>query len=107
MEKTNQKVPFTVENSMKCICTQCPVQSTSPCVKEKMKKAKEMMKRHESGMMPKPEDVPGLYCASGAATCRDLDTKQMCICGDCPLWEVYRLARGKPLGYYCRDGKTR
>jgi hypothetical protein len=72
-----------------------------------MKKAKEMMKRPESGMTPKADDVPGLYCASGAATCKDIDTKQMCICGDCPLWKASHLASGKPLGYYCRDGKAR
>jgi hypothetical protein len=99
MEETNQKVPFTGENIKKCICTRCPVQSTSQCVKEKMEKAEEMM--------PTPEDLPGLYCATGAAACEDLDTRQMCICGDCPLWEEYELARGEPMGYYCRDGKAK
>jgi len=99
MEETNQKVPFTVENIKKCICTECPVQNTSQCVKEKMEKAKEMI--------PEPEDIPGLYCATGVAACKDIDTNQMCICGECPLWEEYNLASGKPLGYYCRDGKAK
>ncbi|MGB2727442.1 MAG: DUF2769 domain-containing protein [Halobacteriota archaeon] len=99
MGETNKKVPFTVENIKKCICTECPVQNTSQCVKEKMEKAKEMM--------PKPEDIPGLYCASGVAACMDIDTNQMCICGDCPIWEECDLASGKPMGYYCRDGKAK
>jgi len=107
MEKTNQRVLFTVENIMKCICTRCPVQSRSRCVKEKLANAQELMKQRGTAMMPKPEDVPGLYCASGVATCKDIDTKQMCICGDCSLWEAYRLVSTKPLGYYCRDGKAR
>jgi hypothetical protein len=107
MEKSDQRVPFTVENIKKCICTDCPVQNTSRCVKEKMEKTKEMMGSMESGLMPKPEDIPGLYCATGVATCKDIDTSQMCICGDCPLWEKYDLASGELLGYYCRDGKAK
>jgi hypothetical protein len=99
MDETNQKVPFTVENIKKCICTECPVQNTSQCVNEQMEKAKEGV--------PKPEDIPGLYCATGAAACKDIDTNQMCICGECPLWEEYNLASGKPQGYYCQDGKAK
>ena len=70
-------------------------------VRDKMEKAREMM---DKAMTTKPEDVPLLYCASGIATCKDIDTSQMCICGDCPLWEEYNLPSLKPMGYYCRDG---
>ncbi|MBW1671314.1 MAG: DUF2769 domain-containing protein [Deltaproteobacteria bacterium] len=107
MEKSDQRVPFTVENINKCICIDCPVQNTSQCVKEKMKKAKELMENMEGGLISKPEDIPGLYCAPGVAKCKDINTTQMCICGDCPLWEKYNLESGKPFGYYCRDGKAK
>jgi hypothetical protein len=50
MEKTNQKVPFTVKNIMKCICVAYPVQGTSKSVNEKMENAKEMMKSWGGGM---------------------------------------------------------
>jgi hypothetical protein len=104
MVEQNQKVPFTAENVAKCICVQCPVQTGSACVKEKLAKAKEA---RGSGAMPKPEDFPGLYCATGNAACKDINTRQMCICGDCPIWKEYMLVSGKPLGYFCRDGKAR
>ena len=104
MGEQNQKVPFTAENVAKCICPQCPVQTGSACVKEKRAKAKEA---RDSGAMPKPEDVPGLYCATGNAACKDINTRQMCICGDCSISKEYTLVSGKPLGYFCRDGKAR
>ncbi len=104
----NLKVPFTSENGMKCICSKCPVQTGSDCSKKKMEKMKEMMENPEMAkMMPKPEEVPGLYCSSGIAACKDIDTTQMCICGNCPLWEEYDLPGGKPMGYYCRDGEAK
>ena len=98
-----QKVPFSVANVKKCICAECPVQTASPCVKEKQDKVRKSL---GSGATPNPGDVPGLYCASGAATCKDIATRQMCICGDCPIWKEYNLLSSKPLGYYCRDGKA-
>ncbi|HDS46027.1 MAG TPA: DUF2769 domain-containing protein [Methanomicrobia archaeon] len=102
MVEQNQKVPFTRENVAKCLCAQCPVQTGSACVKAQLAKAA----ARGSGVMPEPEDVPGLYCATGTAACKDLNTRQMCICGDCPLWKEYALVSGKPLGYFCRDGKA-
>lgn len=101
------KVPFTMENGKKCICTKCPVQEKSECVKmkkEMMMKMMENMKEGEEMMMPKPEDVPGLYCSAGKASCTDIDTTQMCICMQCPVWSEFKLADGKPMGYFCRDG---
>ena len=107
MEKSDQRVPFTLENIKECICSKCPVQNTSQCVRKKSEKTKEIMRNIESGSLPRPEDIPWLYCATGVATCKDIDTSQMCICGDCPIWEKYNLANGELLGYYCRDGKAR
>jgi len=73
-----------------------------------MEKAKEMMGDTEKeNMMPSAEDVPGMYCATGIAACKDIDTTQMCTCGNCPLWTEYDLPGGKPMGYFCRDGEAK
>ena len=106
MGESNQKVPFTVANVNKCICVQCPVQTASQCIRDKKDRMKGTLARIESGTLPEPDDLPGLYCATGVAACEDIDTTQMCICGDCPLWDEYTLLSGKPLGYYCRKGKS-
>ncbi len=106
MEKKS-KIPFTMENIKKCICSTCPVQEKSECAKKKMEMGKAMMENPDmSDMMPTTEDVPGVYCANGAAVCKDIDTTQMCVCGNCPVWEEYNLSGEKPMGYYCRDGKV-
>ena len=97
-------VPFNEENVMKCICGKCPVTKNSKCSKELMEKAHMMMKE---GKKPSKKDIPGLYCASGKAHCKDLAFGEMCICGKCPLWTEYKLPNGMPMGYYCRDGAAK
>jgi len=102
-----QKVTYTQENATLCICTKCPIQAESKCAGEKVKQMETMMARGmPEGMMPPSADLPGLYCATGFATCKDLDFSKMCMCGGCPVWEKYKLASGKPMGYFCRDGKA-
>ena len=101
--KILSKVEFNMENLQKCICKTCPVQAESACAKQKKMKVKDMM---ESKKMPDAEMVPGVYCATGKATCDDLDVSKMCQCNECPLWGEYDLASGQPMGYYCRDGKA-
>jgi len=101
------EVPFNMDTIPKCICMQCPVQTQSTCAKEKAEKGKEMMEKAEPGMAPKSEDVPGMYCSTGVAHCKDIDTKQMCICGSCPLWGEFKLPEKNPKGYYCRDGQSK
>ena len=64
-------------------------------------------KMMRAGKLPNPNEVPRLYCSGGAATCKDLDTGQMCICGTCPVWADYKLMTGKPSMYFCKDGKSR
>ncbi|EKQ54053.1 MAG: Protein of unknown function (DUF2769) [Methanobacterium sp. Maddingley MBC34] len=99
------KVEFSLENVKKCICNTCPVQVDSACFKEKQMKVQEMMPKIMAGeMAPKPEMVPGLYCATGKTMCDDVDFEKMCQCNECPLWEEYDLSNGEPMGYYCRDG---
>jgi len=103
--RESPNIEFSMENIQKCICSTCPVQEESECVKEKLKMMQEMMQSEEK-MMPNPEDVPGLYCATGKATCEGLDTEKMCNCVNCPIWAENDLANGKPMGYFCRDGKA-
>jgi hypothetical protein len=102
-----EKVPYTQENATMCICTRCPVQAESACARDKVRQMEEMMaKGMPEGMMPPPVDIPGLYCASGVAACRDLDFSKMCICGGCPVWDKCKLADGEPAGFFCRAGKA-
>ncbi len=95
------KVPFTMENIKKCICTKCPVQANSKCAKDKM------MAMGKMDGSPMPAAVPGMYCSTGKATCTDLDWSKMCMCMACPMWETYSLGKGMPMGYYCRDGMAK
>jgi len=96
------RVPFTMENVKKCICTKCPVQANSKCAKDKI-----MAMGKAMNMPMQAADVPGMYCSTGKAACTDLDMSKMCMCMACPLWAQYSLATSKPMGYYCRDGMAK
>ena len=96
------KVPLTVDNVKNCICPNCPVQTKSECIKDKVTKVKVALSK--SPLVG--EDIPGMYCSTGKASCEDIDTNQMCICGGCMLYFKYSLADGKPMAYYCRDGEV-
>jgi hypothetical protein len=63
-------------------------------------------KEQISGMMPKTEDMPGPYCANGVAVCKDLDFSKTCICSGCQVFKDFNLMKGKPMIYYCKDGKA-
>lgn len=102
-----EKVPYNQENAMMCSCTRCPVQAASSCAVEKVKAMEEMMaKGMPEGIMPPPADLPGLYCSTGVATCKDLDFTKMCICAGCPVWDKCGLTDGEPKGIFCRAGKV-
>lgn len=100
MTTGDAKVPLTIDNVDNCICPQCPVQTTSECIKSKTINVKTAMNKIPLAS----EDIPGMYCSTGKASCQDIDTNQMCICEGCLLWFEYNLNDGKPKGYYCRDG---
>jgi hypothetical protein len=79
--------------------------------REQMKNmSDEMMKNTPkeqiASMMPKPEDMPGPYCANGVAVCKDLDFSKMCVCSGCQVFKDFNLMKGKPTRYYCKDGKA-
>jgi hypothetical protein len=94
------KVPFSAKNVGKCSCPKCPVQSKSQCVRGKLATIKDSIAKTPLIR----EEIPGIYCSTGAATCTDLDPKQACLCPSCAVFGEYNLGTGKPLGYYCRDG---
>ncbi len=95
-------VPFSLDNVKKCLCPSCPVQQDSQCVKEKAKNMKQAM---SSNPMDRTA-LPANYCATGKATCQDIDTNQDCICPSCAVFGQYNLDNGTPVMYYCKDGKA-
>ena len=103
-KSSGPKVPFSMENIKRCRCPGCPVQTGSQCVSEKLGKLDDVVKAASSGKAKTAGDVPGVYCSTGVATCKDIDPKQPCICGTCAVWQQYNLVKGKPAGYFCRSG---
>ena len=67
---------------------------------------KNMANDDTSKKIPKPEDMPGPYCANGVAVCKDLDFSKTCICSGCQVFRDYNLMKAKPTMYFCKDGKA-
>lgn len=97
-------IDFSMENIKKCLCNKCAVQIESQCVKDKQKIMLLITQQDlDSPMRMDEERVPGLYCSTGRATCQDIDTKKVCKCNECPIWDEYGLV---PQRYFCRDGSA-
>jgi hypothetical protein len=89
-------VEYTQENVDKCWCGQCPVQQNSSCVadlSEKMQNSRDT---------PPPDQLPGLYCATGRAHCGDLEAVNMCNCPECLVWGEHQLGTN----HYCAFGSA-
>ncbi len=97
------EVFLTGENVGSCMCPKCPVQSDSKCVKEKLGGIQKALKKYPI----KREDIPGVYCSTGTATCRDLGSTKSCMCKGCPVFSKYNLATATPVGHYCRGGSPK
>lgn len=98
-------IDFSMENIKKCLCTKCAVQIESQCVRDKQKIMLLMTQQDlDSPMRMDEERVPGLYCSTGKAICQDIDTKKVCKCNECSIWDEYKL---EPRRYFCRDGSAR
>jgi len=95
--KTMQ-IDFSMENIKKCLCMKCAVQIESKCVKNQ---------DLDSPMMMGPDRVPGLYCSTDKAVCKDIDTKKVCKCIECPIWNEKSLEEGTPSRYFCKNGKAK
>ncbi|WP_269850078.1 DUF2769 domain-containing protein [Methanosarcina horonobensis] len=67
---------------------------------------KKAMEDLPEGEVPDPEDVPGIYCSEGEATCQDLNPERQCICNTCDVWKEYLLENGTPSQYFCQNGRA-
>jgi len=65
-----------------------------------------LLKTHGDYKMSKNSD-PEVYCSTGIAVCKDIDTRQMCICGGCAVWQDYDLISREPAYYFCKNGRAR
>lgn len=108
-------IEFNMENIGKCKCPGCPVQAQSSCAMDKLETLQKTMASDppetaaavEQEIISHPENVPGLYCATGKATCEDLNFEEMCQCPKCDIFKENNLESGEPGGYFCAEGKAR
>ncbi len=96
-------IPFVTVNVSKCLCQRCPVQLSSSCVSSKITEFKVTL----SKLPLRREDIPGVYCSTGIATCTDIKIEQECLCGKCVIFTEYKLYNYPPMGHYCRDGQAK
>ena len=100
------KVPFTLGNIKRCMCPKCPVQADSKCAMDKLNNLVKGLESAREGVAPEPQNVPGVYCSTGKATCQDLNPQKHCICNTCAVWKEYHLQNVKPVMYFCQKGKA-
>jgi hypothetical protein len=101
------RIEFSMENINLCLCSKCAVQIESLCVKDKQKIMLLITQQDlDSPMLIDAERVPGVYCTTGEAICKDIDTKKVCKCNECSIWKEYALKDSSPGRYFCRDGET-
>ncbi|MGZ7069494.1 MAG: DUF2769 domain-containing protein [Methanobacterium sp.] len=107
MEDLNiSKVIFNVKNIKRCLCPECPVQAESVCAEGKRRIMLEIAYSSESGMYFERYNVPGMYCSTGEALCKDLNPHKMCRCRECSVWQEYDLKEGEPKLYFCQNGES-
>ena len=100
-------VDYNLENMLKCICCKCGVQTRSICAKERTKKIQKVeAKGMEAIPLFKPEEFPWLYCATGKASCQDLNFEEECKCKDCKVYTENHLDKLDPEEFYCKNGKA-
>ena len=97
-------IDFSMENIKKCLCTKCAVQIESQCVRDKQKIMLLITQQDlDSPMRMDEERVPGLYCSTGMASCKDIDPKKVCKCNECSIWDQYKLVAQR---YFCQNGSA-
>lgn len=101
------EVEFNVSNIKRCLCPKCPVQAESICVEGKKRIMAEIAWSSESGMYFEADRVPGIYCSTGKAMCRDLNPRERCRCGECEVWREHNLGEEFPESYYCQHGEKK
>jgi hypothetical protein len=105
MRQTEVKIPFVTAYVAKCVCSKCPVQAKSQCVKDLLTNMGTNVCKDKTPL--KHEEIPGLYCGTGTATCSGLNPKEACICGTCDVFAEFKLGNLRSVGYYCANGKSR
>ena len=91
-KKERLKVPLENDVIMKCKCGMCPVQVISVCSTPQIRKM--------------IDTRAAAYCSVGLADCKDLDNSKACICRQCQVYEDFTLATGRPVEYFCFNGKA-
>ena len=100
-------IDFSMQNIKKCLCMKCAVQIESQCRKDKQTLMLLMENQDlDSPMRMSPDRVPGVYCSTGKALCKDIDTRKVCKCNECPIWKEKGLKNGTPGRYFCKNGKA-
>lgn len=99
-------VPYNEENINRCKCPRCPVQADSLCVQNRLQISRQELENAPEEEAPNPEDVPGVYCSEGKASCQDLNFEKQCICGTCDVWKEYDLKDESPNNHFCQQGRA-
>jgi len=99
-QPTIVKVDLNKTNIDQCMCTDCPVQAKSQCVKIKEAAMNETFKKNPL----QGQDIPSMYCSTGIAACKDFDFSLECICKTCAVFDFYNLGKGKLINYFCQKG---
>jgi hypothetical protein len=99
-------VPYNEKNINRCKCSLCPVQADSQCAQNRLQVSRKVLENAPEGEAPNPEDVPGVYCSEGRASCQDLDFDRQCICGTCDVWKEFILSDANPNNHFCRQGRA-
>lgn len=101
METRNKSnIELNIENIQKCACLECPIQTESKCAQNKIENIQEMRKI-EKNIVPKPENIPGMYCITGITTCNDFKIKETCNCSNCNIFKE-NLDIENSIGHFCR-----
>ncbi len=103
------KIDFNLNNLEKCLCSKCPVQTKSSCIKDQMKIIEEVGHSVDldSGYILDPEKVPMVFCSHGKTKCKDLDFHEECQCINCDIWKEYDLEVREAPAYFCKNGKAK
>jgi hypothetical protein len=101
--QANVLIPLVHVNVGKCLYLRCPVQLSSACVSHKITELKEALNKQPL----RPEDIPGVYCATGIAASTDIKVEQDCVCGKCVIFPEYRLFNYEPMCHYCISGSAK
>jgi Protein of unknown function (DUF2769) len=125
--KKEGRVPLNGDVLNKCMCDTCPVQAQSACAKPKIQNMVKMRAMSgplsESGRMSadmnmsmaqtpmkemnmNPDEIAGPYCATGVASCMDLDMNKSCICPSCSVYSEYNLKNARPMEHFCFNDKA-